>query len=156
MENYIPYQENYLNIEQALKDGARLHAFRSGGGLRVISVEKNEQLLSYGEYPWISGALAHAESDFGLSYIEQYSGKNARHIHYLTGASSPVLQDVIDCFILCGESIDIYYKDNQFICNTTTESERCKGYSGIGNDIIKAIHSCIQAKMLYSEFAKHG
>jgi hypothetical protein len=32
-ENYINYLSSYPNIERALKDGAKMHCFLSGGGL---------------------------------------------------------------------------------------------------------------------------
>ena len=60
-KDYINYQEAYPNIEKALKDGARLHAFLSGGGLRVVRIEKkkdtetkdeDDNLISYGEHSY--------------------------------------------------------------------------------------------------------
>lgn len=148
MEAIISYEEKYPNLEAALKDNAVLHASRSGGGLRIVRLEKDGKLLTYGEFPWFSGALSHAENDFGLSYNEQYLGKDAKHLHYLTGAS-PDVQDIIDRFILCGDSVDIRYsnEENQFICNAPR-------YSGVGKDILSSIYSCINAKMMYHELGK--
>lgn len=95
---YIPYQESYPNLENALKEGANIHVFRSGGGLRVVRLEKKGKLISYGEHPYFSTALSHAESDFGLSYEEQYNPENGKHIHYLTGAY-PLPYDILDLYV---------------------------------------------------------
>ncbi len=82
---------NHPEIEQALRDGHRLHGFRSGGGLRVINIENDAgETVAYGEAPHIEEALRHAAQDYALgheSYEKQYSGDNARYPHYLTGAS---------------------------------------------------------------------
>jgi hypothetical protein len=116
-KDYINYQEAYPNIEKALKDGARLHAFLSGGGLRVVRIEKkkdtetkdeDDNLISYGEHPYFPGALAHAEQDFGLTYEQQYSGENALHKHYLTGAY-PIPYDAFDVYLKYGRSLDVFY-----------------------------------------------
>ena len=48
-------------IHQALRDGCRLRAFMSGGGLRVIRLEKRKQLKAYGEFPHVEEALQHAD-----------------------------------------------------------------------------------------------
>ena len=123
MKEY-PYQEVYSELQKALRDGAKIHIFRSGGGLRVVRLVKGKKCISYGEYPNLSGALAHAESDFGLSYNEQYGGENAKHEHYLTGAY-PRTYDPIDMYIQGGHSFDIFYskKWEEFVCITETPSE---------------------------------
>jgi hypothetical protein len=51
------YFKKYRNLEKALNDGAKIHIFRSGGGLRVIRVEKKGKLISYGEHPYLSGGI---------------------------------------------------------------------------------------------------
>lgn len=101
----VPY---HPEIEQALRDGHQLHGFRSGGGLRVISIENSAgETVAYGEAPHIEDALEHASVDYTLgheSYEKQYSGDSARHDHYLTGAaeaSSP-----LDGEMLGGMKID--------------------------------------------------
>jgi hypothetical protein len=128
-KDYINYQEAYPNIEKALKEGARLYAFLSGGGLRVVRIEKgkvaeakdneDDNLISYGEHPYFPGALAHAEQDFGLTYEQQYSGENALHKHYLTGAY-PIPYDAFDVYLKYGRSLDVFYNSRwgQFICTT--------------------------------------
>ena len=84
-EDYVNYRDSYPNLQEALKNGANLHAFLSGGGLRVVRIEKmnketgKKELLSYGEHPYFSGALVHADEDFGLTYEQQYTAKDAKH-----------------------------------------------------------------------------
>ena len=51
------------HLQQALRNGAKLHAFLSGGGLRVVRLEKGGKLLGYGEHPYIEEALRHADED---------------------------------------------------------------------------------------------
>lgn len=124
MDNYIPYQESYPNLEQALKEGAKIHVSRSGGGLRVVRVEKEKKLVSYGEHPYFSGALAHAESDFGLSYEELYCNDDAKHVHYLTGAYA-LPHDILDLYV-CNQganAFDITYskKWEEFICTRPSQ-----------------------------------
>jgi hypothetical protein len=124
-EDYVNYRDSYPNLQEALKNGAKLHAFLSGGSLRVVRIEKmnketgKNELLSYGEHPYFSGALAHADEDFGLSYDQQYTAKGAKHLHYLTGAYS-LPYDVLDAHIKDGRSIDVIYckRWGQYICTT--------------------------------------
>ena len=122
-ELHVPYENSYPNLEKALKDGAKIHIFRSGGALRVVRVEKNGELISYGEHPHLSGALSHAEADFGLSYEKQYSGRKAKHTHYLTGAY-PCSSDLMDIWIYSGKVLDIYYSQSWecIICTRPVES----------------------------------
>ena len=147
---YIPYQEFYPNLEKALKNGAKIHIFRSGGGLRVVRVKKENKLISYGEYPFFSGALAHAESDFGLSYEEQYLSKHPRHHHYLTGAY-PIPYDILDIFVYGGRTLDILYstKDEKFICVRSAPDlpESGRLIWGTGNHIQHAISECISTTL---------
>src|SRR6266403_91893 len=77
-------------IEQALKEGCRVRTFRSGGGLRVVRIEdQNNELKGYGEHPAIEDALSHSNQDIldgHLAYKEQY-GENGKYAHYVTGRS---------------------------------------------------------------------
>ena len=122
MDIYVSYKEFYPNLEKALRDGAKIHIFRSGGGLRVVRVEKKGELISYGEHPYLSGALAHAESDFGLSYAEQY-GDDGKHLHYLTG-EYPKFSDPIDAYISGDNTLDIFYSEKckSIFCTTPPKS----------------------------------
>ncbi len=141
-ENYINYLSSYPNIERALKDGAKMHCFLSGGGLRVVVVKNDNNDVTYGEHPYFPGALAHAEEDFGLSYEEQYGGENAKHTHYLTGAY-PLPYDAFDVFIKSGRSLDIVYSKslNSFIC--TTDLSFGKVQWGSSSSILPSIVDCL-------------
>ena len=143
-EIYVPYLPAYPNIEKALKDGAKMHCFLSGGSLRVVFVkDDNEKNLTYGEHPYFSGALAHAESDFGLTYDEQYGGENAKHNHYLSG-HYPLNHDALDIFVKSGKALDIFYSDfwKSFVCYYPAELEGriCWGSS---STILTAIVDCL-------------
>ena len=82
-------ERGYPALDAAIAAGATVRAFRSGGGLRVIRVERGAQgtkLVGYGEAPHLKDALRHADEDTsvgGRPYGEVY-GKAVPH--YLTGA----------------------------------------------------------------------
>ena len=141
------YFKKYRNLEKALNDGAKIHIFRSGGGLRVVSVERGSSLLSYGEYPYLAGALAHAERDFGLSYEDQYMSSNARHDHYLSGAY-PMPGDPFDNYVFCSYGLDIFYSEawKKFICTTRAPLQLNRKNDilwGSADNFIGAITSCL-------------
>lgn len=145
------YFKKYRNLEKALNDGAKIHIFRSGGGLRVIRVEKKGKLISYGEHPYLSGALSHVDKDFGLSYNDQYLGKNAKHDHYYTGAY-PIPSDALDNYVFYTASLDIFYsvKWGRVVCTTSIpfELNREKNREneirwGSSDNLVGAITSCI-------------
>lgn len=96
------------DIEQPIRDGHTIHAFSSGGGLRVIRIESTSgDLVGYGEAPQIEEALEHAALDYhlgGETYEQQYSGENARYIHYLTGTTE--LSSPLDSHIRFGSTFD--------------------------------------------------
>ncbi len=98
-------------IEQALRDGCRLHTFRSGGGLRVVRIENNEgELKGYGEHPAIMDALVHANQDCidgHIPYEKQY-GENGKYVHYLTGSTHSSTE--LDQWVKQGYTFDAYYK----------------------------------------------
>jgi hypothetical protein len=101
----------YENIDEALKDGCRLHAFRSGGGLRVIRLEKGGKLKGYGEHPDVLEALNHAQDDYkagGRPYHEVYGGT---HPHYLTGSSEA--SGPLDRWLLGGHTFDASIQDGR-------------------------------------------
>lgn len=117
---WIPYQESYPNLEQALRDGATIRISRSEKGLRIVRVEdENKNLISYGEHPLLCGALAHAEYDFGCSYEEQYSGEHSRHEHHSEGVP-PKVHDVFDYYVYNhgADALTLHYSQrwNYFIC----------------------------------------
>lgn len=101
---------NMKHIETALLEGAKLHCFRSGGGLRVARLEKDGELVGYGEHPNLLTALNHVGEDFkegGIEYYEKY-GENGKYTHYLTGTHNT--DSYADGIVLQGGTLDAEYK----------------------------------------------
>ena len=99
-------KSNYGAIDRAILDGWNLHAFRSGGGLRVVSLISEGEECGYGEAPHIEDALRLSCDDFeagGRPYSEVY-GKLVPL--YLTGASDP--SSALDRWLLGGQNIDAH------------------------------------------------
>lgn len=102
-------------VEKTLrtKEGTFMHAFRSGGGLRVLRLEcKKKGLLAYGEHPTADIALVYLEEDHkagGRKYEKVYG---PIYPHYLTGTSDP--SNELDRWLLRGRGFDIKYEDGQF------------------------------------------
>lgn len=102
-----------VGIYQALEDGCKMHAFLSGGGLRVIRLEHKETLKGYGEHPDVVEALVYAGEDYvagGRPYDEVY-GKI--YPHYLTGQSLPASN--IDAWIRMGRSFDVWQEGKEIV-----------------------------------------
>jgi hypothetical protein len=100
----------FKGIQKSLEVGCRLHGFLSGGGLRVIRIEKDGKLRGYGEHPNVEGALQHADEDYlagGRPYNQVYGGLK---LHYLTGTS--MASSVLDQWFLAGRTIDALKKDD--------------------------------------------
>ena len=145
--DYVDYQKFYPEIEKSLKDGAEFHAFLSGGGLRVVRISKDDKLLSYGEHPYFSGALSHAEQDFGLSYEQQYNGIGAKHAHYYTGAY-PFPYDAYDIYLKQGKSFTVRFSKswNQFVCTAPVPMRMNRNNEvlwGSSTNLLGAIASCL-------------
>lgn len=105
-------EATWNTLESALIAGCRLHAFMSGGGLRVIRLEDN-QLRGYGEAPHVGEAMCHAAEDYragGRPYKEVY-GK--LYPHYLTGSSST--DSELDAWLRKGSSFDARWVSGEFI-----------------------------------------
>ena len=102
--------DGYMEVlSGALKQGVKLHAFRSGGGLRVVSLSRAGK-EGYGEHPNIEDALSHAAEDFtagGRPYKDVY-GKSKPH--YLTGSSTA--SSGLDQWILQGHTVDARMADD--------------------------------------------
>jgi hypothetical protein len=113
-------------LDDALRTGGRMSAFRTGGGLRVVRVEQPEtapkpakstrdpEPIAYGEHPHIDEALRIAADDFragGRRYKDVYGPIEG---HYWTGDSCP--NSDIDAYILCGDSLAAHYLDGVFTC----------------------------------------
>ncbi len=107
-------------IETALREGGgKMHAFLSGGGLRVVSIDvpppaeshapastsnDDGEQLGYGEHPHVHEALRILADDLragGRPYSEVYGRTET---HYLTGASTP--QDDLDAWLRGGHTFD--------------------------------------------------
>ena len=92
-------------LETALKKGATLHGFRSGGGLRVFRIDLDGDNIGYGEHPAALDALAHVnlwlEQDPAPTYQEFYGGKFP---HYLTGSTHS--SDDLDAWLKKGSTVD--------------------------------------------------
>lgn len=113
----MPWRKwNYICDTLMSKENlAKLHAFRSGGGLRVLYIKeinnKKNDSLGYGEAPQFSEAVQHLDEDLaagGRPYKEVY-GKI--YPHYLTGTSEIEEGRLggLDWWLLCGRSFDISY-----------------------------------------------
>lgn len=101
------YLDAYPNIEQELRKGRVLHAFLSGGGLRVLTL-LNEQgtHVGYGEHPVLSEAFRLCEEDTLVG------GKDYQEL-YLTGSSES--EDEIDAWIRRGCSFDVKVQDEMVV-----------------------------------------
>lgn len=101
-------------IDQALKSGCRLHSFRSGGGLRVVRLEKGKELVGYGEAPHVEDALQHASDDYlaGKRPAGEVYGK--LYPHYLTGAA--IATSNVDCWINRGNTLTGWAEDGVLVC----------------------------------------
>lgn len=87
-------------VETSLKEGARVRAFLSGGGLRVLRLERDGNLLGYGEHAYLRDAFRILGEDVaagGRKYNEVYG---VIEEHYFTGSSSP--QDALDAWVRTG------------------------------------------------------
>jgi hypothetical protein len=102
-------------LEAALRKGGSMHAFLSGGGLRVIRIEKprHGKLIAYGEHPVVAEAFRITAEDFkagGRPYGEVY-GKLEEH--YLTGQSMP--EGELDAWVRRGATFDAHFKEGNFV-----------------------------------------
>jgi hypothetical protein len=114
----------YSNIMRVLAEKAsnHIHAFRSGGGLRILRLERDKELVGYGEAPNFDTALEYLEEDVaagGHNYEDVY-GENKLHPHYLTGTTKT--SSNIDRWLLSGNSFDIrnlHRHDNDYEFKST-------------------------------------
>lgn len=102
------------NIEKALREGCKVRAFLSGGGLRVIRIEDaDEELRGYGEHPHAELALQHADDDYaagGREYSSVYGGTKP---HYLTGTRTTLGE--LDDWVRGGSTFYAMTKDDGFV-----------------------------------------
>lgn len=90
-------------VDAALRDSLQMHVFLSGGGLRVVRLERHEpgiepELLGYGEGPVLEDALLFAAEDYAAG------GRAKRVSVYLTGQSAPSSE--ADAWVRRGRAID--------------------------------------------------
>lgn len=113
-----PGDEVTLNMEtitDALRGGAKLHAFLSGGGLRVVRVEKGDKLLGYGEHPYVGTSLMHLAEDLRAGsrpYSETY-GSEGCYTSYLTGSSKP--DSPLDAWVRKGSTFDAFVDGDEIV-----------------------------------------
>ncbi len=100
-------------LSGAVKQGVKMHAFRSGGGLRVVRLTRGERKdVGYGEHPNIEDALSHAAEDLASpggprAYGDVYGKLKP---HYLTGSAAPSSE--LDRWILQGNTVDVRMTDD--------------------------------------------
>ena len=100
----------YDSIDEALKDGFTIHAFRSGGGLRVLSMKRPETVGEkfgisdekkfYAEGATLNDAMRILKDDVkagGRKYKDVYG---VLEEHYLTGSYSD--KDELDNWVASG------------------------------------------------------
>jgi hypothetical protein len=105
-------QDTATTIGGTLRAGGRLHGFRSGGGLRVLRVERDGELIGYSEHPNVTDAMRILAEDLragGRDYAAVYGPIETP---YLTGSSTP--DGDLDAWLLrgctfdaCGEGAEI-------------------------------------------------
>jgi hypothetical protein len=104
----------HTNIEAALRRGAKIHAFLSGGGLRVVRVEDDlGRLIGYGEHPYIGEALQHCDDDIAAGGRDYYEVYGKLHPHYLTGDSTP--NSPLDAWVRKGSTFDVIAGEGGFV-----------------------------------------
>ena len=116
LENNERVMKNkYEHIEKALRDGYKIHGFRSGGGLRVLSMEKKgEKKTFYGESCNLNDALRILNDDIkagGREYSKVYGKKET---HYLTGSYARE-DDPLDAWVCGGNKFDVHFENNAFV-----------------------------------------
>ena len=93
-------------LDRALSEGAILHGFRSGGGLRVLRIERGDVLLGYGEHADVGGSLSLIEEDTAAGHRPYDQVYGVLHPHYLTGSSEAA--SVLDAVLLAGGKVDAW------------------------------------------------
>jgi hypothetical protein len=104
-------------IEDALRAGNLLHAFLSGGGLRVVRIEMPgtpHRLVAYGEHPHVDEALRITADDYRAGGREYGAVYGKEETHYLTGSPAP--NGALDAWIRKGRTWDALFRENLFVC----------------------------------------
>ena len=108
-------RESIAVIEKSLRNGGVLHAFLSGGGLRVLRVEEGRHgaLLGYGEHPHVADAFRILADDLATGGRPYEAVYGPVETPYLTGASEP--QDALDAWIRGGRTFDALSSNGSFV-----------------------------------------
>lgn len=127
-KHFPKFMPDLQGVKFALQSRCRIHAFSSGGGLRVVRIELDGKLKGYGEAPHVEDALAHADEDYisgGRRYENVYGKK---YPHYLTGDTLSTSN--IDYWIRRGSTFDAWQEGDLVVFEL-------KGYheTGIPKDI---------------------
>jgi hypothetical protein len=100
--NIVSYG-NLEIVENALRGGAKLKGFLSGGGLRVLRVEDELGILvGYGEHPHASAAFRILADDIVAGGRDYEAVYGPIETHYLTGSS--LAEDQVDAWFHRGYS----------------------------------------------------
>jgi hypothetical protein len=129
----------FPGIHKGLEDGGKIHAFCSGGGLRVVYMRRNgsDDNMAYGEHPHIEDALNHLEEDFlagGRKYKDVYGGL---YPHYLTGNS--IATSNLDNWILRRRTFDCFQVRDDEIHFLLSGYKKCKIPKDIYNKVIRTL-----------------
>lgn len=100
-------------IRTALDQGVTIHGFRSGGGLRVIRLEKDGELKGYGEHINVDEAMVVADEDFLEGHRDYKDVYGKIRPHYLTGSGDSSSQ--LDAWLLQGHTFDAYRTESGMI-----------------------------------------
>lgn len=102
-------KEHLVRIEPALKMGGFIHAFMSGGGLRVLRLAEfgpRGDLMGYGESPTVDDAFRILADDYeagGRKYGDVY------------GKVEPAPAGELDAWVRKGNTFDAWYKDGEYV-----------------------------------------
>lgn len=109
MFDRVPTALIYPAIQEQLRQGNHMHIFRSGGGLRVVRIEKEKyggKLLGYGEYCNVEEALDIADC--------KLAGEKSKYtIQYLTGSCTN--SSKLDQWVRCGYDTNFRFENGKFV-----------------------------------------
>lgn len=102
-------------LETALRDGAELRGFLSGGGLRVLNLRSRERKeIAYGEHPYVHEALRILAEDYIAGHRPYDAVYGVVETHYLTGAAEPAGE--LDAWLRRGHRCLFRHEEGAFVC----------------------------------------